>query len=289
VAAGCGRPEQPAHHKPWLERASCAVAAEEELEVLRLLETEPDRVHRKLSACFQRALSAGRLAEAARHLVRLDSFFDGTVRVGEHRLPRAAAFAALLDAHLRQARQESEQGRDAEAAATLIQAHAHALTDEDERRVEGTQAWIGLREVEDLGTQVASHDGPRVVLLVDDFQLGEALLGDVAARWAQEGRKSGLRVGVLPILRGRVRAGMRRVRASATEERASLAARAVAAGLDVEKGGLTSDAALEAFGLDAEEGAILVFTRDGRIVGRRIERILDPRPLSAVVERVTSR
>jgi len=244
----------------------------------------------ELSTTFRTALGAGEVEEAAAALDALAHAGDGSLLVGEHTLSAEVARATLLDACLAAARERIEAfPPDRPGALHAIDVALEVATPEDAERVEGTRLWVSATDASGLPGPLAEHEGPRVVFYVDDFHLGEALLQSVGARWAREGEKGMLRVSVLPILRGKLRGGTRRIHAERGAEIAGLARDVARIGLELEPGVLTGRDAQAKLGLGKIEGALVILDRHGRIVGRMTGAILDPRPLNTRVEKVTSR
>ena len=186
---------------------------------------------------------------------------------------------------------------DVEDADRLERARRWALWDTFDRWC----AEVGAKPGPALGDpDTPSPDArPFVVVVSDDFALGEAVFQGVLARWMRDGKDAGL-VGVLvPVRRGEVRRGMRRVAAAdPREETAAFEEDAAKAGLVTTwttASGLFAarfdeGAALaEAMGLERQETALLVVDRRGRIVARLSGTGLDPRVLDPVIQKVTGR
>jgi hypothetical protein len=121
-------------------------------------------------------------------------------------------------------------------------------------------------------------DGARVVAFADHFQLGEPILPSVLSRWSKE-----TRVDLVGILAGRVRVGVRRVRAEVAEETAALRSRATELGLPLAGFvGEGADAPVPRW-LESVPALVVVLDRDGKIVGRAAGAGVDPRRLDAVI------
>ncbi|MDA1194481.1 MAG: hypothetical protein O2894_04790 [Planctomycetota bacterium] len=177
--------------------------------------------------------------------------------------------------------------------------------EEDRARLEHTRRWfegdtlaswtapLGLT----VGPALAKRGPPHVVVLADDFALGDELLTSVLMRWLREGEEVGMRGVIVPVLRGQVRMGLRRVPApDEAAERASLADRAQAMGFVLEPdaglfgGGAVDGRRLAAtLGLEGQDVALFVLDGEGRIVARLSGQGLDPRGLDPVIQKLTSR
>jgi hypothetical protein len=245
---------------------------------------ENDRVHEEASACLRRALETGDPAGAQRAYLVLDRWFGGSARAGGRLLGRPAVAGAVLDAALERARADL-----VEPLLSMAEALVPATEDaEAPARLARARTWVRLARRGDL-PRLPPHEGPEVVLYADDFHLGETLLLSVLGRWAREGAAGGLRVTVVPLARGIVRHGMRRVPAPQAEERAAVEARVAGTGLGLAPASLPAGEAGGRLGLEAEAAAVFVLDRAGAIRGRLSSPIPDPRALDEVVQRVGSR
>ena len=163
------------------------------------------------------------------------------------------------------------------------------VADSDRPALEAAQRWILLRRIKDARLGVASAGPPQIVLLTDDFALGEAVLPSVLKRWARDGKTYGLEIVLIPLWRGFVRMRTRRVTASLEEESAAIRQRAKTIGatmLPTAKSGETHEREL---GMVPGTNALLVVDRKGIIVARMTGFTIDPRELEDVVQRVLSR
>jgi hypothetical protein len=249
--------------------------------------------HERVSACLRTALDDGHLTLAARLVDVLVRTFDGRLRLASGRVVGSAETTrgALVDAAIDvvDARLRGDDVFGAREAARLAAAEAARIQDEAlRRRAAGTVAWVDLDAAADCPGPLPPHAGPRVVAYVDDFLLGEATLPSVLARWAREGEDGRLQVLVVPVRRGLVREGVRVREATEAEEAAAIRRRLEGTGI-VQGPAVAAATAAERLGLDAEAGAILVVSRDGRVVARRRGRVLDPRDLEGAVQRVAGR
>jgi len=160
---------------------------------------------------------------------------------------------------------------------------------------------LGLAPGPSLGTpDGANADArPLVIVVADDFALGEVIFQSVLQRWLREGQEAGLRGVLVPIRRGQVRRGLRRVPVEdPAEEEAALREDAAAIGLiptDTTEAGLFAAPYPDGFrlavalGLERQETALLIVDRRGRIVGRLSGTGLDPRSLDPVIQKLVSR
>lgn len=294
TAGGCGDdpPRNPGREAPGarpLPAGTAAPGAE-----------PPPRTRSALSAGLREALSDRDLPRAADLLARLEADHDGRFELPDGRvLARGAAQGAVLDGAVAAAREAVERLPADPAAAQRALAVAEGLpaagadggADPEELRALGAaRRYCALARLGDLATPTAPHAGPRVLVVADDFDLGEPGVVPHLVRWARENRAGGLRVGVLPMFRGLVRVGMRRTRArDLDEERAAVARRLAHTGVDLEPEPTSAAAAAADLGLLGQDMAVLVFERGGGLVARRAGRGLDLAALDAAVERAASR
>lgn len=251
------------------------------------------------------ALQDGKVESALPDYTLLeDRFADEGVSPEGRRLPGRILRAGIFEEALARARERIEGGRPNRAAAQRALAVAPALLEPqggadhklwiDLARVD---QWVDLARVEELAppwnARLLGASGPRVLVFADDFTLGEVVFAGVLERWQRDGRDGGLRVLVVPVVRGQVRMGLRLIPAESVEEElASIRTRCRSIGLEVagapEERASTSQ--LETWwGLGAQDVAILVIDTEGRIVGRMAGTNLDPRPLDRVIQRLVSR
>jgi hypothetical protein len=250
------------------------------------------------------ALQDGEIEAAARDLDALRARFDpaeGVTPEGRRLSPEIMA-GALVDEAITRARKHIDGPQPNEAGARRLIAIAEnvprgAPDAQAEARLDRARRWIALSSLPDLaraiGIALPAHEGgPRAIVLADDFGLGEAVFAGVLERWARDGAAAGMRVELVPIVRGQVRMGIRRVPAAdRAEELAAIHEKARRHGIDV--AGVSKDgidtARLQALGLRAQDVAVLVLNDRGLIVARLTGRALDPRELDPVVKRLLSR
>ncbi len=201
----------------------------------------------------------------------------------------AAMFDALLDA----ARGHVEGANANQASANDMLGRANAMLDgvsDDARaKLEAAQRWVLLRRIQDARLGVPSSGPPQIVLLTDDFALGEAVLPGVLKRWARDGKSYGLEIRIVPLWRDFVRLRTRRIPATTQEEGAAIQRRAKEIGATVMPTAERSEALERELGLRPKQNALFVVDRDGIIVARMTGFTIDPRELEAVVQRVLSR
>jgi hypothetical protein len=247
-----------------------------------------------LSARVTAALDRGDFpgAEAALDALIRDHGGAGELPDGRTLSPEAMVGAVFESAVERARRQVDGPAPDrGEAERALAVAERRMPGDETAAAsLALARAWVGLRSLDDVRTPLAQHDGPRVLAVADDFDLGEMLYVRSLRRWSEEGGPEGLRVAVVPMLRGWVRVGIRRTRAKdKDEERRAVAARLAGSGVVLEPEPPDADAFAKTLGLSGQDAAVLVFDRAGRLVARLSGRNFDPAVLDTVVQKVTSR
>ncbi len=242
---------------------------------------------------MQGLLRNGKAIEAYASYMLLWLHFKGEGRTRRGRVLKADILReGFVDAAVRIARTAIE-GPAPDRAQALAAAGAAglALSDESEELQAGIAAarrWVKLRQLDTALVPLANHEGPRVVALVDDFALGEAILPSVLGRWQRDLSPMGLRVSVVPFLTGTVRVGIRRLRAQdARAELDSIRNRLIARRVMVEKAAATD--LHDKLGLEAGRCALFVIDRKGKIVARISGPTLDPRQLETVVQKVASR
>jgi hypothetical protein len=248
-----------------------------------------------LTAWMTDALDAGRIEEARDAHRALVAQAGGEARYPDGTTgARSAVAAGLVSAAAAAARRRTEGGAADRAGArrALEVADEVRLTEDVDdaevlAEVEAGRRWTSIDGVAALGSALSPHEGPRVVVVAEAFALGDDVLGSVLGRWASEGAGGNLRVGVLPVLTGHVRRGIRREVATAEEEAAALAARIEAP--VVREPGAWKPADAARLGLPDLHVGILAFDRQGRLAARLSGRTLDPRALDAVVQRLASR
>jgi hypothetical protein len=223
---------------------------------------------------------------------RLVEEFEGEgVLASGDRLGRSTVAAALAEAALEEARQRGEgsEGDRARAASALEVATAlvpDAKDPEVEANHAATKTWLEAAKVDDLLPEPSPHAGPRVVVFADDFWLGEPVPLSVLRRWAA----AGVRVGVVPLVRGTVREGMRRVpQPSAEVEVARIVARLADGPAVREPGAYRVRTAREHAGLPSGWNGAVVADARGTVVARVSGITPDLSRLDAAVERVAGR
>lgn len=199
---------------------------------------------------------------------------------------RAGLLDAVIDtAHTLVAGDRPDRDKALEAIRIAVQIRS----DDDGPRLERTLRWIEADTLDELTPEtplsLSPHDGPCVVALMDHFTLGEANIRAVLQRWAKHPR---LRVSFVPLWRGTVRMGIRRVPATRREERAIVRASAKEFGLHYEKGAAKTDWS-DVLGLGRTSSALLVLNREGTIVGRLRGTFFNPQRVEGSVQRVTTR
>jgi hypothetical protein len=255
-----------------------------------------DESRAAVSARLRERLDADDLdaAHAALLVLRRDHEGRGELPDGRVLAPEALT-GAVFDQAIALARRDVSGPRaDVERAARRLRVAESLAPDLDETEaplaLAAARRWVALDTLARLATPLAPHPGPRVVVAADDFDLGEPSLARPLARWAKEGAAAGLRVGVLPLLRGYVRVGTRRTRAQdVDEERRAVAARLADTLVVLEPEPADATAAAADLGLLGRDVAVLVADREGRIVARLAGRGLDLDALEGAVQRVGSR
>ena len=249
-----------------------------------------------LSRALRSALDEGNPEQAHTALLGLQQQHGGSGELADGRVLSAQALTgAVFDAAVAAARARASgtaPSRERAAAALAVAELLSSEIQDDEglRALAAASRWVALERLGDLGTPLAAHEGPRVIVAADDFDLGEPGLVRALVRWQEEGRSAGLRVAVLPLYRGYVRVGIRRTRAQdQDEERRALATRLAPSGLSLEPEPQSAAATSADLGLLGQDMAIVVADRTGRLVARLSGRALDPALLEAAVQRVGSR
>ncbi len=185
---------------------------------------------------------------------------------------------------------------DTEDGDRLERARRWALWDTFDRWIHA----VGAKPGPQLGSEDDAALARRYVIVVaDDFALGEVVFQSVLARWMRDAGEGELTGVLIPILRGEVRRGMRRVPVEdPQEERAALAEDAAKAGLvpswNADSGLFAApfhDGAklAELMGLESQSSGLLIVDRRGRIVARLSGTGIDPRELDPVIQKVTGR
>ncbi|MHC5010713.1 MAG: hypothetical protein ACYTG6_07135, partial [Planctomycetota bacterium] len=190
----------------------------------------PDAAQSRMTACIQDALASGELEAAHTAFEGLLRFFEGRGRTDRGLLSEGAIRGAIFEDALAAGRRRAEgPDTDAYGALEALGLAARLATEgadpEMRSQLAGVTNWVTIDALADLPGTLGDHVGPRVVAYADDFNLGEPWLLPVLGRWAAEGAEGGLRVGVVPIYRGTVRQGIRRIPATAGAEHEAIAAR----------------------------------------------------------------
>ena len=248
-----------------------------------------------LTAWMTDALDGGRVEEARRAHRALLAEAGGEARYPDgSQGSRPAVAAGLVSASAAEARRRAEgDAADRASARRALEVadevlRAEAVEDpEAVDELAAARRWVSLEDAAALGPALAPHDGPRIVVLAEDFALGDAVLASVLGRWAEEGASGALRVGVVPIRTGHVRRGLRREAATPEEEERSLARRIVAPVAREPGAWRPADGAR--LGLPPLHVGILAFDRQGRLAARLSGLGVEPRALDAVVQRLASR
>lgn len=321
-------PEEPADALDWVRAAHDRSDGAELRRRLAAWPSDSDAFHDTeetqvvLTWRLRVALQDGRLADAlaAREALLAGYGGHGVSPEGRGLTPDMIRLGLMEEARLLARRRiEGAQPDQTAALATLDAAEALLAKDdaEDRARVAATRAWVTAHDMGAVLASVQATAGPGlgappgvsrasgalphafIVVLADDFALGEVILADVLRRWLREGKASGLTGVLLPIRRGEIRLGLRRVPvATEAEETDALRAHAQRIGLrqtsepgsGLVAGTLRDGAALaKAMGLEGQEAGLLIVDRRGRIVGRLSGVGIDPRVLDPVIQKLTSR
>jgi hypothetical protein len=193
----------------------------------------------------------------------------------------AVAEGAVLESALTAARRRVEGPRpDLEGALrALATATGLARTPEDATAEEDARAYVTLASDPTAWRtrlpRLAFPDGRQVVVLSDDFSLGEDVLASVLRRWAG----SGVRVSLVGRLTGEVREGIRREKAGTMGEQRRFTRRAEELGatlVGVVPAGGEEERAL---GLRGPGAWVFVVDDASRLVARVSGPPHDPRPL----------
>jgi len=262
------------------------------------------------------ALQNGRVEIAVLQLELLEQHFEGRGESPEGRtLTHRMLTLGIFEEALLEARRRIEGCRPDRDAATGALDLAEALLgsgdDPDRERVAVLRRLIRIDDARTLlahaGVEVTTPETARpwVAVFADDFALGEVPFTDVLARWQREGKPAGLRVEVVPVIRGQVRVGIRLMPAeSVAAEIGSIKARLDAADLvlaGASPQGRIADLrpqnkvpgvhrdALEALGLGPQDLLILLIDARGRIVARLSGRSPELRDLDPTLQRLVSR
>ena len=228
---------------------------------------------------------------------------------------------ALLQARLRMdgAAADPKGARSALALAAELLGDDPDAAPEDPARLAAARRWVELTTIVELtqdarvqvplgpslasvATTPAAQAHPWILVIADDFALGEEPFTGPLERWQREGAEIGLRVAVIPRFTGQVRMGIRRVpMMDVVRERASVVERLAPRGLaladEMPDGPFHLDGRRDdlgeqcaAFlGLGPQHAAVLVVDARGRIVGRMGGTGLDLRDLDPVVQKLVSR
>ncbi len=241
---------------------------------------------------LRRRAGAKRIEDALADFERLRQRHGGIGRTPEGRTLDAALLAAgLAEAALDAALARIEGSDPDPVGASRAIAIAESL-DEGElsSRIAATRRWCEATSLDDLGLSLPAPPGAgaRAVLLVDGFAVGaEAVLPSQWARWREEAKEASLEV--VPLLRGFVMAGIRRVpNASAEDETAALRA-ALTASSSTFHPGIDGRAFDERLGLAASASVALIVDREGRLVARLAGPHLDLQRIEGAWRRIRAR
>lgn len=248
---------------------------------------------------LQLALRAGDVEAAAQDVELLREHFDGQGEYPEGReFTSDAVRLGVFEEALNEARRRSEGHKpDAQAARSALEvatARLHEGDVEDLARLAGISAWVGSGRGAELLARLGSDApiSPKVdatlVLIVDDFSLGEGMLTEVLKQWARDHAERRFDRMLVPLLRGQVRMGLRLVPVEdEAQELASFAKRAGDIGLARAKPIPATE--LRKLGLDVGDAAILLLDRQGRIAARLSGRGPDLRTLEPVLQKLLTR
>jgi hypothetical protein len=238
------------------------------------------------------ALEDLRIEDALADLARLEADYEGEGETVEGERFGARTLAlGVFEGCLRAARRASEGARpDRSRTETLLTAAGRLLRKgdgTDRARLEGLRRWLLAEDAKALEAVLGvALPTEGVVVLIDDFALGELRLTDRLARW----RREGARVWGIPIWRGQIRMGMRRMPAESTaDERRSLEAHAAGVDLPLWKDVSLASERLTSLGLGRQDVVVLVIDGEGRIVGRQAGIQPDLRALEPAVQRLLTR
>ncbi|MDJ0522384.1 MAG: hypothetical protein QNJ90_09980 [Planctomycetota bacterium] len=248
---------------------------------------------------LQLALRDGDVERADTLQALLLERFDGRGQYPAGReLPLDAVRLGIFEEALLAARRRIEGVRpDVTAAQSALDVAGRMLVPdekEDHERLAGTRAWIERTDVTELlatiGSKAPISDKVQatVVVIADDFALGEPLFFEVLKQWRDNHPEARFDRVCVPLLRGQVRFGLRLVPAESEEaELASIDKRCSEAGLAREKP--LSVERLASLGMVTGEAALLLADGKGRIVARLSGRNIDPRVLEPALQRLLSR
>ncbi len=290
------------------------------------------------------ALQDGAIERAVEQWKLLLRYFDGHGVTPEGRglTPEMIRQGLIEEAALVTRRRIEGANPKPLAATSAWKAGADLLRPEDDeggQQLERARRWAEWNELERWFDRLSWTPGPAlggehavdgvgrpfVLLVADDYALGEELLTSVIERWMREGKEAGLLAFLVPVFDGTVRAGLRRVPEHNKEvEWEVLQERAAASGLQIAiaptehleaplpphdpklvKGRLIIEinerlhhtsiihgpgkTLANAMGLADRESAVLIVDARGRIVGRLSGQGLDPRVLDPVIQKLVSR
>lgn len=301
LLVGCGERKAPPAARPSeasaiadVTKAREAAEAGDDVEVVRRLEAaeEADGEPGQTATTWRLslALEAGDLAAARVRLQRLLDRHGGVGRDDRGRTFQATTLAAaFVETAVERARRAMEGSKpDPARARSSLEAALWAIgkSDPEEadlgRSVRRATTYLGLSDApfdpHARAPAVEAGEGARVLVISDEFSLGDDILSSVLRRWTKT-----TPVGVVGLRTGRVRAGIRRAEVSPEEEDAAIA-KAVE-NIGAKRAGLISRGSeeAEALGLDDADTFVFVIGADGRIAARLSGRGIDPRELDAVV------
>ena len=315
------RPDDPTEALAWIREAHTEGAKDELRRRLAawpmddpdFVDTEETQV--VLTWRIRTALQEGSIERAVDQYKLLLEHFDGhgVSPEGRGMTPDMMRLGLVEEARLLTRRRAEGPTHNALGAESAWKHGADLLTQndlEDGDRLERSRRWalwdtfdrwihaVGAKPGPGLGTTKGSKDArPYVVVVSDDFALGEIVFQSVLDRWLKDGKDARLTGVLIPIPRGEVRKGMRRVPVEdPREEAAAFEEDAAKAGLSpswtkgtglfaapFRKGAKLA----ELMGLEGQEVGLLIVDKRGRIVARMSGTGLDPRALDPVIQKVT--
>ncbi len=164
----------------------------------------------------------------------------------------------------------------------------------DRKRWQATARWVKQATLDEMlaavGARARPPEGTRLTVLVlaDDFTLGDGVFREVLKQWTRDHTERGLAALLVPLLRGQVRVNLRLLPVgSAKEELASIGRRAADMGLTPARP--IPATAMRRIGLGVGDAAILLADARGRIVARLAGRGPDLRELEPALQKLLSR
>jgi hypothetical protein len=255
-----------------------------------------DRAMKELAVLASDTGPAGREAAGIEMTLRLQAHDPEGARVVLDRLRRhlppeelPTVEGALFEeaAATARARVEGASPDLAAAKRALEIAVELAREPEDIERVALARAYVGLLD-DPLAWRTHLSDasfppaGPQIVVLSDDFALGEAVLPSVVKRWVA----TGIPVSLVARSTGEIREGIRREPTLPITESRRFGKRAMDMGVPLAATIVAGSPADRAVGLTGAGAAVIVVDAEGRAVALASGPTLDPRPLDPVVARL---